>query len=343
MPRLAKFAPAKSGNRWTVSIPAAMSETGSRQRKSFPSESAAKLFAGKLRASLAGGNSVISSELANEARSALRILAPLGIGLIEAAREIAQIRNRSIDPETFRERLTRAQVANEGRWRPRYADDIAKLAKWLPASTLDAKCADLDAIAIRDGLREMGAVATSTLDNRARYAAAILNHRERHHKSTEIVILTFAQAIKVLGACRDNDERMAVSLLLFAGIRPDGELSRLDWSDVLGTSIYISPEVSKTGSDRIVPVTVRLARLIDDHPQTGPVQPASWKRSIQRIRRECGITAQDVFRHTFASNFLAAFGEESAKNAMGHTEGSQTLFRHYRRAVTKPEGELYFA
>jgi integrase len=50
----------------------------------------------------------------------------------------------------------------------------------------------------------------------------------------------------------------------------------------------------------------------------------------------------DVCRHTFASNFLAAQGEDATKQAMGHTAGSATLFRHYRRAVTRDAGAKYF-
>jgi integrase len=129
-----------------------------------------------------------------------------------------------------------------------------------------------------------------------------------------------------------------VALLLFAGIRPDaeaGEISRLQWEAVGETEIYVSPEVSKVG-DRHVPITPRLRRLLRGHPKSGSVVPAGWRRAWQRIRRVSGISEmQDVCRHTFASNHLAAFGEDATKQAMGHTAGSSTLFRHYRRAITR--------
>jgi integrase len=50
----------------------------------------------------------------------------------------------------------------------------------------------------------------------------------------------------------------------------------------------------------------------------------------------------DCTRHAFASHALAAWGEDAAKAAMGHTEGSRTIFRHYARAVTKEQGEAFF-
>lgn len=44
------------------------------------------------------------------------------------------------------------------------------------------------------------------------------------------------------------------------------------------------------------------------------------------------------------SNFLAvaAFGEHVAKQALGHTANSSTIFRAYRRAITETSGKKYF-
>ena len=71
--------------------------------------------------------------------------------------------------------------------------------------------------------------------------------------------------------------------------------------------------------------------------------PTGWPRRIARIRRKAGVHGeQDITRHTFASHFLVAFGEDAAKNAMGHTAGSRTLFKHYRRAVSEEDGKLFF-
>jgi integrase len=83
--------------------------------------------------------------------------------------------------------------------------------------------------------------------------------------------------------------------------------------------------------------------LLKGHPASGPVAPAGWRRSWQRIRKEAGIGhMQDVLRHTFASHYLAAYGEDAAKQALGHAAGSTTLFRHYRRAVTELQGKAFF-
>jgi integrase len=175
---------------------------------------------------------------------------------------------------------------------------------------------------------------------------AVLNYRERHRKSTEIKILTLTEVEAVLSHCQSPDERRVVALLAFAGIRPDaesGEIARLDWEAVGAKEIYIAPATSKTGADRHIPLTPRLRAELVGHPASGPVLPAGWRRSWQRIRKAAGIAGeQDILRHSFASHYLAATDESKAKAAMGHTAGSSTLFRHYRRAVTQADGLAYF-
>ncbi|MEX1116795.1 MAG: hypothetical protein WEB53_16225 [Akkermansiaceae bacterium] len=101
--------------------------------------------------------------------------------------------------------------------------------------------------------------------------------------------------------------------------------------------------MSKVG-DRHIPITRRLRRLLRDHPASGPVILANWRRVYKQLWAAVDEIAgkQDITRHTFASHYLAAFGEMPAKSAMGPTAGSSTLFRHYRQAVTEVAGEKFF-
>jgi integrase len=188
-------------------------------------------------------------------------------------------------------------------------------------------------------------LARSTIDARTTRVLAVLHYRERHRRSGEIKILTLTEVEAVIGHCKTPEERRVVALLAFAGIRPDaesGEIARLQWDAVGAKDVYIAPSVSKTGSDRHIPLTPRLRELIDGHPASGPVRPAQWRRSWQRIRKAAGLDGQDVLRHSFASHYLSATDESRAKSSLGHTAGSSTLFRHYRRAVTQADGLAYF-
>jgi integrase len=250
------------------------------------------------------------------------------------------------DTQTFSQRYQLAVADGSTRWSHRYQIDVAKIPRWVSESFMGKPCGTIDRAVIEEVLVEDRPLKRSTLEARTRMILAVLNYRERHRKSSEIKILTLAEVEKVLSHCQTPEERRVVALLAFAGIRPDaesGEIARLDWEAVGAKEIYIAPATSKTGSDRHIPLTPRLRAEIDGHPVSGSVLPAGWRRAWQRIRKAAGIAGeQDILRHSFASHYLAATDEARAKAAMGHTAGSSTLFRHYRRAVTQADGLAYF-
>ncbi len=332
-----------------VSVPPGMTANGKRVRKFFKDWNKANAFAGKMRKThqvgLRGG--LIPAALAMQAAEAAKVLEGTGVSLVEAARMAKQALAAAGGAEKFEDRYWRAVLAGEEHWSDRYTDDMGKVPRWIGKKGMAMRCAELTREVMDKLLREHGAASISTLQMRRARVLAVLNYQERVRgtKGT-VAILTPAQAGRVLRACVTPEERRVVALLLWAGIRPDaenGELARLKWDCVGKTEIYVSAEVAKTNTDRHIPITGRLRRLLRDHDADGPVCPAGWRRAWQRIRRVAGIAAmQDVCRHTFASNILAAFGEDAAKQAMGHTKGSEVLFRHYRRAVTREAGLRYF-
>lgn len=349
MPKRPDFIPHQDANgRWKLSIPPSMTASGKRVRKFFPDETSADKYAASMRAAHNKGlrGAVIPATLANEAMQAAKLLEPHGIGLMEAARMAAAALADKAGAETFRERWKRAVDAGEKHWSARYARDMGKMNKWLPKWFLDTKCGMIRREMVDDALRECGAKARSTLDARGLRVMAVVNYRERHRKISTPEIMTRQQVAAMLRACESPDERRAVALIVFAGIRPDaddGEISRLDWETVKKSEIYVPEGVAKTRTDRHIPIKPRLARLLRGYPKSGPVVPANWPRVYRRLRKAAGIEGkQDVTRHTFASHYLAAYGEHAAKQAMGHTANSSTIFRHYRRAVTEEDGKRFF-
>jgi integrase len=347
MARTPQFTPVETPQGWMVSIPQAMTATGKRRRKYFAGKTAAEKFAASLRQQHGAGlrGAMIPLSLAHQAAEAQRILEGSGISLVEAARlAVARIATTA-SRETFRDRYARAMLWGEEHWSGRYRLDMERVPRWVP-SLLPLACGAIDRARIETALQESGPLARSTIDTRARYVSAVIGFRERHRKSPTIHVLTADQQQAVLAACGTADERRVVALLLYAGIRPDaesGEISRLLWQNVGKAEIYVPQSASKTGADRLVPIRPVLRRLLMGHPASGPVAPAGWRRAWQRIRKAAGIASmQDVLRHTFASHYLAAFGEDAAKQALGHAAGSTTLFRHYRRAVTEQQGKAFF-
>ena len=330
-----------------VSIPPSMAADRKRHRKFFATQREADRYASKLRGLYNAGHrgGLISANLAAQAQEAMKLLEPTGLGLVDVARIMLRQMAASGASEKFSDRYDRAVKANEERWSNRYKNDVAKIPRWLSKRFFDSPCGTIDREAIEADLVKDRPLKRSTIDARTTRILAILNYRERHRRSGEIQILTLAEVEAVLGHCRTPEERRVVALLTFAGIRPDaesGEIARLDWEAVGGKEIYISPGVSKTGSDRHIPITPRLRELLEGHPKSGPVRIVQWRRIWKRIRKDAGLSGQDVLRHSFASHYLAATDEAKAKAAMGHTAGSSTLFRHYRRAVTEADGLAYF-
>ncbi len=332
---------------WEVNIPKAFSKTGKRSREYFEEEKHAEAFAKKLRGQFARGERTpgLPLELTIDAREAAKILEGTGITLTAAAKMALEAHLVAGTSETLLARYEKALLDGETRWRRPYLRDMEKLPRWVSADYMQRQCSTITPAGTKQELASRGTFKQSTIDQRARYISAIVNWKPRHRKGTKIVILTPEAVETFMDACPTPEARRAAALLLFAGIRPsvdDGEITKLEWGAVLKKEIYISPEVSKTGTDRHIKITPRLARELKGHPSSGAVLPPGWTDIYPALRKAAGISANDVTRHTFASNFLAAFGEKAAKDAMGHTAGSQTLFRHYRASVTETGGRAYF-
>lgn len=372
MPKRPEFKPIADAKRgFMVSIPAAMTGHGARERRFFKDPKEAEKLAATLRGQYSRGErgGIVDAGLARMAAEAAKValggttileavkayadmmetLKPYGITPQEACKAVAQQHKAQGTAETFKERYDRFYKENETVWRERYRNDMEKIPKWVGKDLMAAPCAGLNNAVIEKALRQNGAGSLSTVIARRTRVLAVLSAKAKRPKRGPIRIMTVTECAKMLRACKTPAERRTVALLLFAGVRPyfegqEGELGRLDWSDVGKDHITIHPETSKTDSDRIVPIQPRLARLLRGHPKSGTVIPVGWQKRIQVIRKAAGISgAQDATRHTFASHYVAAYGLDAGKAAMGHTANSQTLIRHYLRAVTCEAGKKYFS
>lgn len=333
-----------------VSIPPTLTASGARVRKFFGEDKrAAEQFAAGLRAKWAAGvrGTLLDPAVAIQAAEAVRILEPTGLSLVEAARAARARFDAASSTETFRERWLAFMAQQEAHWRDRYRHDMEKIDRWVPPAFMASRLHEITPAGVRAAVMAGGAKAESTIKARSTRIMAVISGRGGKRRAKRIELLDREQLARLKWAARrDPETRRAVGLLLFAGIRPsaqDGEIARLDWSAVGASQLYIEHDVSKTGSDRHIPICRRLRWWIRGHPAEGPAAPPSWKPKWQALRREAGIgSAQDLTRHTFASHFLAVHGEQRTKAAMGHTAGSDTLLRHYRRAVTEEDGRIYF-
>ena len=135
-----------------------------------------------------------------------------------------------------------------------------------------------------------------------------------------------------------------MALCLFAGIRPVGEMQRLDWKDIdfKRTEIFISDEVSKTGDERYVEMTDALVAWLAPYRQNeGAIYYA--RTAFERIRKGAGVRwAKDCMRHSFGSYHLAMWENMGrTMEQMGHTN-ARILKNHYRRAVRREDAERFW-
>jgi integrase len=355
-----------------VHVPASLSMLGKLERRTFKDGKDAEKFAAKLRTQYHKGirGGVVDAATAHNASAAEKAIkdAGLNITVIEAVRTyiearamldpigstIAEVSKTWVkkfkargDDRTFREASAAFIKEKEMDWSDRYVRNIQQTTKALPDWFMDLKLPEIDEVMMMKATKE--SVTTQTaIETRMRHIKSLCSGKGRKKAKRGVALLTVGQCAAMLRACATPDERRAVALLLFAGIRPDaqdGEFSKLEWSAIKDGKITISADVSKTGTDRIIPIRPRLARLIKGHPKDGKILPVGWAKRIQAIRKAAGMNDpkfQDATRHAFASHHLVAYGEASTQAAMGHTEGSRTLFKHYRAAVTEDAGKKYF-
>jgi integrase len=173
-------------------------------------------------------------------------------------------------------------------------------------------------------------------------------------------ILTVVEA-KALLLAAEPDFVPALALGLFAGLRPESEIWRLDWRSIKLHKRIIDIDKSKnTVSHRHVRITDNLAAWLSLHVGgRGPVSVKgdSYYSRLQRARKtaikrleEAGLPADglrawcgDTMRHTYASAHSAAFKNDGdTSQQLGHAGNLKVFQRHYRDRVEEPEARSFW-
>jgi integrase len=161
-------------------------------------------------------------------------------------------------------------------------------------------------------------------------------------------VLSVMQAANLLARA---DARIipAISLGLFAGIRPESEGMHLDWSQIDFADKSIEIEKSKiTASERSITMPDNLVAWLLPHRQKkGPVFPSTIKeyhRLLREARTSAGIKTWpgDALRHSFGSYHYGSHRSAALTMAeMGHSN-PKTFFKHYRRKLKKSVADPFW-
>jgi integrase len=176
-------------------------------------------------------------------------------------------------------------------------------------------------------------------------------------------ILTPAQAEALL-ECADSSIRAALALGLFAGLRPESEICRLDWSlihlvqetitDPAGNKMksygHIDVRESKgVGGERLVQIAPNLyAWLKRARPASGTGAVAvGYDRLNELIKlaaRTAGIESwpHDGMRHSFCSYHFAAYRDEHATMAQSGHRSVSIFRRHYCKPIQQKVAYTYW-
>jgi hypothetical protein len=132
------------------------------------------------------------------------------------------------------------------------------------------------------------------------------------------------------------------ALALFAGIRPGGELEKLDSHhhliNLATNTIRITPAVSKTGKSRSITIQPNLYRWLTSCQ--GEIFPINCDRELKTVRKQFGLS-HDVLRHTFISMHVGAF--KSFADAALESGNSEKIIRdHYLNTSSFQEAQAFW-
>jgi integrase len=379
VPRNAALKPSKRGSRlkaglapWVVNVPPDLSETKKRQELFFETEKEAKAECEKLKGRRDNFGLSLQNLTAHEIHEAAKAFELLhkhpGITLINAVRgylEVVADRSKSVSWE----RCFAEYEALPKKRSPKYLKDVTETKDSLKA--LDAKL--LVDITGEDLNTELSHLAASTRNARMRILRAVFNVGIKRRwlalnpvaqldfadlGTGEVEIFTPDETKKFL----ETVQRNAIELLpyfvfgFFCGIRPDGELQKLLWSDVKRSekTIVIRPEVAKGGRRRrFVTISPNAAAWLRVYQLAGgkcdgPVTPYEKSRLTKKRRElqtDAGLTRwiQQGMRHSFCSYWLATH-EDVNKLVLqsGHTD-AETMWEHYHKGTTRAEAKKFWA
>ena len=159
-----------------------------------------------------------------------------------------------------------------------------------------------------------------------------------------IGILTPQQALQILREIKPSHQP-AFALMCFTGIRPNGEMSRLEYKHIKwGEYIEIPGEIAKWGERTLYDLPENLWSWIPKK-RSGKVM-SSWSGVNQSRRRACVRLGfkypADGARHSFGTYGYWCKGMEWTMHTMGHSN-FQTFQRFYRnKKVSKEVALEYF-
>jgi integrase len=378
MPKVAKFKPSFSHSRskqgilpWCVNVPAALSSTGKRQQLFFSSKLEARAQCDLLRARRSDfGESLnlMTPARIAQAAEAYKLLDPLAINLLDVVRlHVASVaaRTASVTLGQAFDRFLESKASRSAK----YQKEI-RLAKGTFAPLLDRVVCEIHhdeleslLIPLPDSVRNAKMRRLCSVFNLAikrgwmpcKNPVTALDYAETRKGEVEVFPVEMVQ--RMLEDALENDLEFLPYRVFafFCGIRPEGELERLEWSDVRISEklVVLRAEVTKTKRKRFIELSDNAIEWLMEYQarggrMEGPVAPWSQDlryRKHRRNYRAAGVRKwiQQGARHSYCSYWLAMYRDVNKLVLQsGHTD-ADTMWTRYHAGVTETEAAKFWA
>jgi integrase len=307
MARRTLFTPKNTKEGWRLNIPEKYSMTGKRERHFFKTQKLALAAAVELKdkRDKFGQNALaISPTLADQATAAAKILAPLGIGLLEAVSRFAEIEIRNRASVPIEEAIAAFRATGDG-WSnsqsTAYRLRGEKLIEAFPSRMLSM----IGGEELRVHL-EATTTGAGGYNQNLRLVRAIWNwcakpprvwcnteataHLETQATvSGEIGVLSSQEAEALLRTAEKHfpEAVPAFAIALFTGMR-QAEIERLNPSDFTNEGITVPALSAKTKRRRFIQMPAPLAAWLAAYPIADSVCPTNWQRKEKAVRYLAG-------------------------------------------------------
>jgi integrase len=356
---------------WMLRVPPYLSDTGKVKRLFYRTKREAETAAEIVRTRAANygheGN-ILSPSRMTIAREAFLLLGDRpDVALLEALRDaltIEQKRNESVPWSILvdefialkqtrsdkhrrnlrytRERFSSLDKRNVSDITP---DDLAVILKPLLPSSRNLEIRHLNSIFVYAHKRGW------ILDNPVKKLDTIELDRR------EVEVFSAAQAESLFNYALDVPGLIPLFVFgFFAGIRPEGELQKLEWSNVhfggVKPELEIPPGASKTRRRRFVDLSENAIKWLEVYQKLGgrmegplvPYTPAVLRKRRRDALQATGIKwIQQGMRHTFCSAWLARYHDVNRLLLMSGHDDPETLWRFYHRGMTEKEATKFWA
>lgn len=362
MAKPVKFKPVSTASGWCINVPGKYSDSGKRERQFYPTRDkateAAAAFKDKVK-EFGTMARAIAPSLAEDAVSASKLLAPLGINLLDAVTRFVAMENRNRASVPVKDAVA-AFRATGAEWSKSQATAYKLRGEKLTTAFSDRMISSITG-------EELQAHLTDTtngpggFNQNLRLVRTIWNWSAKPPRkwcdteaikhldakatvSAEVGTLTAAQAATLLQTAEKclPDCVPAFAIALFTGMRQQ-EIDRLTPGDITGEGITVPATSAKTKRRRFVQMPEPLAAWLAAYPIGESVTPANWSRKEKAVRRLAGwnVWSDHVCKMGFTPAMEAAPDEkdnlpEWPQNALRHTAATVSI------ALGKPIETLTF-